>query len=59
MTLRQILAGARLRTDLPELLAETAIKRLEYDSRLVGEDTLFFAFQGRHADGRGFAREAI
>ncbi len=59
MKLRQILAGARLRADLPEQLAEAAIKRLEYDSRLVREDTLFFAFQGKHADGRRFAREAI
>jgi UDP-N-acetylmuramoyl-L-alanyl-D-glutamate--2,6-diaminopimelate ligase len=59
MTLRQILAGVRLRTGLPEQLAATVIKNLAYDSRLVREDTLFFAFQGQRADGRRFAREAM
>jgi UDP-N-acetylmuramoyl-L-alanyl-D-glutamate--2,6-diaminopimelate ligase len=59
MKLRQILAGVRLRTELPEQLAEASIINLEFDSRLVKENTLFFAFQGQHADGRRFAGEAI
>jgi UDP-N-acetylmuramoyl-L-alanyl-D-glutamate--2,6-diaminopimelate ligase len=32
---------------------------LEYDSRKVEKDTLFFAFQGARVDGRQFAREAV
>ena len=59
MKLRQILAGVRLRTELPEQLAEASISNLEFDSRLVKENTLFFAFQGQRADGRRFAGEAM
>ncbi len=59
MNLAQILAGARLRTSLPEDLAGLAVEGLEYDSRRVRKNTLFFAFQGRHADGRSFAQDAV
>jgi len=59
MTLREILAGVRPRTALPEELAAVSIDNLEYDSRLVQPNTLFFAFPGKRADGRSFAQEAI
>jgi UDP-N-acetylmuramoyl-L-alanyl-D-glutamate--2,6-diaminopimelate ligase len=59
MNLTQILAGTRLRTSLPEDLAGLAVEGLEYDSRRVRKNTLFFAFQGRHADGRSFAQNAV
>ena len=59
MTLKEILTGVRLRTSLPEDLAIAHIENLDYDSRRVKPGTLFFAFQGKRADGRVFARSAI
>jgi len=59
MTLREILAGVRPRTALPEELAAVSLEKIEYDSRLVQPNTLFFAFPGKRADGRSFAQEAI
>jgi UDP-N-acetylmuramoyl-L-alanyl-D-glutamate--2,6-diaminopimelate ligase len=59
MTIQEILTGVRLRTSLPEDLAVTHIENLEYDSRRVKPGTLFFAFQGKRADGRAFAQSAI
>ncbi len=59
MNLSQILAGVRLRTQLPQPLADVPVESLEYDSRRVRGNTLFFAFQGKRADGRDFAREAV
>ena len=59
MTLKEILTGVPLRTSLPEDLAGTPIENLEYDSRRVKPDTLFFAFGGKRADGRTFAQSAI
>jgi UDP-N-acetylmuramoyl-L-alanyl-D-glutamate--2,6-diaminopimelate ligase len=59
MTLKDILTGVRLRTGLTEDLAATHVESLEYDSRRVKPGTLFFAFQGKRADGRAFARSAI
>jgi UDP-N-acetylmuramoyl-L-alanyl-D-glutamate--2,6-diaminopimelate ligase len=32
---------------------------LEYDSRRVGKDFVFFAFAGAHVDGRRFAQDAL
>jgi UDP-N-acetylmuramoyl-L-alanyl-D-glutamate--2,6-diaminopimelate ligase len=59
MTLKEILSGVRLPAGLPEDLASTHVENLEYDSRRVKPDTLFFAFQGKRADGRAFAQSAI
>jgi UDP-N-acetylmuramoyl-L-alanyl-D-glutamate--2,6-diaminopimelate ligase len=59
MTIEEILTGVRLRTSLPADLALTHIENLEYDSRRVKPGTLFFAFQGKRADGRAFALSAI
>ena len=58
MTLAGVLAGVRLRSELAQRWAGTKVEGLEYDSRRVEKDTLFFAFAGAHVDGRQFAREA-
>src|SRR5229473_7782385 len=59
MTLAQVLAGVRLKRPLPARLAALTVEDLEYDSRRVKKDTLFFAFPGARADGRQFASAAI
>ena len=59
MTLREILAGVRLRFALPSELETAAVNGLEYDSRQVRPGFLFFAFPGARADGRAFAQSAM
>jgi UDP-N-acetylmuramoyl-L-alanyl-D-glutamate--2,6-diaminopimelate ligase len=58
MTLAGVLAGVRLRGVVAPQWAELMVGGLEYDSRRVEKDTLFFAFAGARVDGRQFAREA-
>ncbi len=58
MTLNDILSGVKLRRAIPRRAAALQVKSVEYDSRQVGEGCLFFAFRGRHADGRQYAAEA-
>ena len=58
MTLAGVLKGVRLRGAMPREWAELQVAGLEYDSRKVEKDTLFFAFAGARVDGRQFAREA-
>ena len=58
MTLAGVLKGVRLRGVLAGEWAELTVEGLEYDSRKVEKDTLFFAFAGARVDGRQFAREA-
>ena len=59
MTLREVLDGAGVRTDLPKEPGQAPVDGLDYDSRRVGKNFLFFAFQGQQHDGRRFAGEAI
>jgi UDP-N-acetylmuramoyl-L-alanyl-D-glutamate--2,6-diaminopimelate ligase len=63
MILRRLLDGVKLRGGLlPEAATEwmdVEIAGLEYDSRRVERDFLFFAFQGARADGRRFAADAM
>ena len=59
MTVREMLAGVKLRKELPGVLAEAAVAGLEYDSRRVQRDFLFFAFPGSRVDGTRFAAEAL
>ena len=59
MTLEEILAGVRPIADLPAALAAAPVEGLDYDSRRVGKDFLFFAFPGQHTDGRHFAAQAF
>ena len=59
MTLGQVLDGVKLRGELSPSLASKTVGGLEYDSRRVGKDFLFFAFPGSRVDGRRFADEAV
>jgi len=59
MTLAGVLAGVRLRGELSGQWLGLRVAGLEYDSRKVEKDTLFFAFQGSRVDGRQFTREAV
>jgi UDP-N-acetylmuramoyl-L-alanyl-D-glutamate--2,6-diaminopimelate ligase len=59
MNLGEILSAVRLRQPLSPELAAARIDGLDYDSRRVDKDFLFFAFPGSRADGREFARDAI
>src|ERR1041385_9283433 len=59
MTLREMLDGVKLAGELPEDVAAIAVAGLEYDSRRVKKDFLFFAFAGSRVDGRRFAQDAL
>jgi len=59
MSLAGVLQGVGLRGELAREWWELTVAGLEYDSRQVEKDTLFFAFQGARVDGRQFAREAV
>jgi UDP-N-acetylmuramoyl-L-alanyl-D-glutamate--2,6-diaminopimelate ligase len=59
MTIGEVFAGVSLKADLPESLAATLVKGIEYDSRRIAKGHLFFAFEGQHADGRRFASGAM
>jgi UDP-N-acetylmuramoyl-L-alanyl-D-glutamate--2,6-diaminopimelate ligase len=59
MTLGEILSGVGLVEPLSPSLAMTPIDGLEYDSRRVGSNCLFFAFPGSRADGRQFVQDAV
>ncbi len=54
-----VLAGVRLAEPLSAALSSRRVAGLEYDSRKVAEDFLFFAFPGAKVDGRVFAAQAI
>ena len=59
MKLGQVLSGVKLHRELSPDIAEANIAGLEYDSRRVGKDFLFFAFPGSRVDGRRFAQQAF
>ena len=58
MTLAGVLEGVRLRGAMAREWSGIKVEGLEYDSRRVEKDTLFFAFAGARVDGRQFAQEA-
>ena len=58
ITLAGVLEGVRLRGVSPRESAGMKVAGLEYDSRKVEKDSLFFAFAGARVDGRQFARDA-
>jgi UDP-N-acetylmuramoyl-L-alanyl-D-glutamate--2,6-diaminopimelate ligase len=59
MILEQVLQGVSVLKELPEELRRISIAGLEYDSRRVEPDYLFFAFPGSKSDGREFAQSAM
>jgi UDP-N-acetylmuramoyl-L-alanyl-D-glutamate--2,6-diaminopimelate ligase len=58
-TLGQVLNGVRLRGGLNSEWANLTVAGLEYDSRRVEKDFVFFAFPGSRVDGRKFAQDAL
>jgi UDP-N-acetylmuramoyl-L-alanyl-D-glutamate--2,6-diaminopimelate ligase len=59
MTLGEVLSGVQLKQAISPELAAAHIGGLDYDSRRVGRDFLFFAFPGSRTDGRQFAEDAL
>jgi len=59
LTLREVLVGVEIQDGLPEAIAGAQVAGLEYDSRRVGKDFLFFAFPGSRVDGRLYAQGAL
>ncbi len=59
MNLGEILSGVALLQPLAPELAQSAIAAIEFDSRRVSPQSLFFAFPGSKADGRQFAADAL
>ncbi len=59
ITLAGVLTGVATRGEMPREWLQLHVAGIEYDSRKVEKDTLFFAFQGARVDGRQFAREAV
>ena len=59
MKLGELLAGVTLREALTPELAGLEAAGLEYDSRRVGKDFVFFAFAGSRVDGRQFTQDAL
>src|SRR5580700_4851144 len=59
MKIGELLSGVRLKQPLAPQLAEREAAGLDYDSRRIEKDFLFFAFPGAHADGREFATAAL
>ena len=59
MTLGELLSGVRLAQPLAPDLAGMRVAGLDYDSRRVERDFVFFAFAGSRTDGGRFAAEAL
>jgi UDP-N-acetylmuramoyl-L-alanyl-D-glutamate--2,6-diaminopimelate ligase len=59
MTLAEVLTGVKFRHEPVSGGSHLAVAGLEYDSRRVEKDFVFFAFPGSRADGRRFADDAL
>ena len=59
MTVAELLAGVPLVGGIDAQLASTPVAGLDYDSRRIQPDFLFFAFPGAKVDGRVFAAQAM
>jgi UDP-N-acetylmuramoyl-L-alanyl-D-glutamate--2,6-diaminopimelate ligase len=59
MNVAELLAGVRLKEELSPELARREIAGLDYDSRRVERDFIFFPFPGSKVDGRKFIADAI
>jgi len=58
-TLGELLAGVKIRGALAAELEGVQVAGLEYDSRRVKKDFVFFAFRGSRVDGTQFAADAL
>lgn len=58
-TLAELIEGVALASPLPAGAASLSVAGLEYDSRRVAPDFVFFAFPGAKADGAAFVQSAI
>ncbi|MDQ6707228.1 MAG: UDP-N-acetylmuramoyl-L-alanyl-D-glutamate--2,6-diaminopimelate ligase [Acidobacteriota bacterium] len=59
MTVAEVLAGVALKSPIPQDIASQTVAGLDYDSRKIDKNFLFFAFAGSKADGRQFAINAM
>ena len=60
MSLREVMRGVAVRkTASGEGWDHKIVTGIEYDSRCVEKDNLFFAFAGSRVDGRNFAQQAL
>jgi UDP-N-acetylmuramoyl-L-alanyl-D-glutamate--2,6-diaminopimelate ligase len=59
MTVAEVLAKVPLRSQLPAGLSGAEVRGMDYDSRRVEPEFLFFAFPGARVDGREFAAQAM
>jgi len=59
MTLGEVLNGVKLRAELSEAVSRVMVAGIEYDSRRVEKDFLFFAFAGSRVNGSQFAQDAM
>ena len=59
MKLDEVLHGVRLKSELDAALADLPVEGLDYDSRRIQENWLFFAFPGARADGRQYVQQAF
>ena len=59
MNLGEILSGVALLQPVAPELARAPVAAIEFDSRRVSPQSLFFAFPGSKADGRQFAADAL
>jgi UDP-N-acetylmuramoyl-L-alanyl-D-glutamate--2,6-diaminopimelate ligase len=59
MNLGEILSGVALLQPLAPELAQSTIAAIDFDSRRVSPQSLFFAFPGSKTDGRQFAADAL
>jgi UDP-N-acetylmuramoyl-L-alanyl-D-glutamate--2,6-diaminopimelate ligase len=59
MRIGELLSGVRLKQPLAPQLADAEAAGLDYDSRRIEKDFVFFAFPGARADGREFANDAF
>jgi UDP-N-acetylmuramoyl-L-alanyl-D-glutamate--2,6-diaminopimelate ligase len=59
MTIGELFSGVRLKRPLAPSLAPVPVDGLDYDSRRIAKDFLFFAFTGSRTDGRRFVQDAL
>ncbi|MBY0506274.1 MAG: UDP-N-acetylmuramoyl-L-alanyl-D-glutamate--2,6-diaminopimelate ligase [Bryobacteraceae bacterium] len=58
MNLAQVLDGVGLKQPLPDAARSQLVQGLDYDSRRIEHEDIFFAFPGVNVDGRKFAMAA-